>query len=221
VEVDRGVRATLSFKVFSRELAAGQGAVEAAGPTATEAAPEAAGVAIPRDAAMLALQEDFTRGCEELMRGLCPTGFGLILSHGYNLHADSFKGEDATAWSMLKRLGGAQLVVVPVMIHQSAAFYFPNHCHNTAETTVRALRDEDIRHVTHMRGGPAAPAPLPVIAGGGNGEDLLANGKLPFFFLSRLAYEVRHRHTPYIGNDCQPSCIDSIYVQRAVIVRPR
>ena len=81
------------------------------------------------------------------------------------------------------------------------------------------MRDEDVRHVAHKMGAPAAPAPSAVIV------DEAGNmaASIPFFFLSRTSLALRADHTPFVeytGNQCEPGSVESIYLQRAVVVQP-
>ena len=165
-----------------------------------------------------ALRAKFVRGCQRLLSGPCRSGFGLVLSHGYNLHAEEFKGEDATAWLLLQGVVGVKLVL-PVLIRMKAEYYDQELGANEAETAVYPMRDEDVRHVAHKMGGPAAPAPSAVIA------DEAGNraASIPFFFLSRTSLALRADHTPFVeytGNQCEPGSVESIYLQRAVVVQP-
>ena len=164
------------------------------------------------------LRAKFVRGCQRLLSGPCRSGFGLVLSHGYNLHAEEFKGEDATAWLLLQGVVGVKLVL-PVLIRMKAEYYDQEPGANEAETAVYPMRDEDVRHVAHKMGAPAAPAPSAVIV------DEAGNmaASIPFFFLSRTSLALRADHTPFVeytGNQCEPGSVESIYLQRAVVVQP-
>jgi hypothetical protein len=226
-------RATLSFKVFH---AAGTRTFDDADawqdlgrsrtlPTATSADTPAANTCAADTRGTKASGRDvlekarhlqgrlFVRGCEELLQQ-CVHGFGLVLSHGYNLNAEAFKGDDAAAWALARTIGGAKLTIVPVLIRSRSDM--PDDDTEVTWTHVYALRDQDVRYVHSRVGGQEVPVPEPAVTL----PDIQA--KLPFFFLSREGLKVRNRVTQFVewaGNECQPGSADSIYLHRAIIVQ--
>ena len=200
VDVVMGRRATLSFKVFSKE---------------PKPPNEPSNKAVDASTVRITckpLQHDFQKAITKLL-GVCPKGFGLVLSHGYNLHAEQLKGKDRVAFTLLGSMPGVEVKTFPVMVCLDSERYEDcNADDNQASCMVYPMRDEDLLYVVHKMQKLEAQKPSRIIDG----------SMKPFFFLERSGMKVRHSCTPYIeytGNEAAPESIESVYMQRAFFVR--
>ena len=183
VDAMHGPRATLSFKVFSKQ------------------------VQDDSQSEKSVCNNTFQFAVDELLEAQNGT-VGLVLSHGYNLHASDLKGKDKLVHKLLFSMPGVDTVVIPVMVCLSAKIYKHDSGDSSATCDVYALRDEDLCYVVSKMKGLVGNQP----------------SKLPtcdFFYLQQGGFKVKHHTKPFVGycgNEASPGCIESVYVQRAFIV---
>lgn len=216
--VEDGVRATLTFKIFSD----GDGDGTAANRPARSSARLAAAAAAALDSSKTAGAAPQYQTSKELdsaigallqaARAKARRAVGLLLSHSYSISTQDFKGTDAMLHQALAAKG-VRMASFPVLVHDKGSWYGPDCGSGDGdefESQVFALTDD---HVNWLLGkGGAAGRKRPKNPDGCKDLD---------FYTLGTGHTLKSHGQSYIehtGNESQPEEQDSLYVHRALVL---
>ena len=224
VEVKEGKRATLAFKVYTKNVAAekkvvtaekkeggGGGGGNAAASPSSSSAPS--GAILPASARVPALLK---RELRELFGFVLAKtkAVGIILDHAYNLHATELKGIDAKMYEFLQQVPDVDLQIIPVVVRDNFyGSYGECDAPESVSVVVYPLTDADLAHAVDE-------------AKTGLSDSFPHLDNIPFFF-HNVGYKgtkgkkITASHVPYAsytGNESQPESAESVYLYRAVLV---
>lgn len=128
--------------------------------------------------------------------------FGLLLTHDYSLEATSLKGLDRAYYDLFRGLG-YQITILPVLVTLEA-WGRPSKCPGGG-SAVYPLTEEALRFVTSDDNDFLEK---PVLF---SGLTFYGNPKGYYWYLKETPYY------EYIGNECQPAEINSLYLHRVMI----
>lgn len=130
--------------------------------------------------------------------------FGILMNYKYTFDTDGLKGNDMNVYNIFKE-AGANIQFMNVIVHNDATYYDDDdfNDYNNFASNVYPLTEEYIKYVLSEG---KEPRPF--------------NNNIRFFKLTE-GYIWENKCDMYIdhtGNECQPGSINSIYINRAMII---
>lgn len=221
VQVKKGVRATIAFKVFAKREEEDEEETGDTGEETAESGPEEEPVGLTLAKSIAWTQMTNLLSCTVWKR----SAFGLILSHSYSMHASTLKGNDVQLLNIVlsmsefqKGLLNVSLVPVCVVTRFEGGW---GECEDpeSISITVYTMTDADLDHGTSCIEKMQADNAEENLYGRVN---TLKLNHVPFLTASSAGgkqimqrYEQFCEHT---GNQCQPESLESVYMHRAIIV---